>query len=47
MIDKSKYALLWANGMTFAEIFDLIVGDYEAARRDFPPVSTEEDDDAV
>lgn len=22
MIDKSKYALLWANGATFAEVFE-------------------------
>lgn len=24
MIDKSKYALIWANGASFAEVFDLM-----------------------
>lgn len=43
MIDKSKYALIWANGATFAEVFDLMKAEIEAAHQDFPPVPTEEE----
>lgn len=27
MRDKSEYAILWANGMTFAEVYDLMAAD--------------------
>jgi len=27
---KADYALLWANGMTFAEVYDLMKADIEA-----------------
>lgn len=30
MRDKSEYALLWANGMSFADLFDLMKADIEA-----------------
>jgi hypothetical protein len=30
MIDKGKYALLWANGMTFAEVLDLMQAEIVA-----------------
>lgn len=30
MRTKADYALLWANGMTFAEVYDLMKADIEA-----------------
>jgi hypothetical protein len=30
MRQKADYALLWANGMTFAEVYDLMKADIEA-----------------
>ena len=30
MRKKADYALLWANGMTFAEVYDLMKADIEA-----------------
>lgn len=30
MTKRDDYALLWANGMTFAEVYDLMKADIEA-----------------
>ena len=41
--DKSEYALLWANGKTFGEIFDLMLGDIAGYLREIPtPVGFED-----
>jgi hypothetical protein len=32
MRTKADYALLWANGMTFAEVYDLMKADIEAEK---------------
>lgn len=39
---KGDYALLWANGMTFGEVYDLMKADLRAEwEADFAPTSTE------
>ena len=36
MRDRSEYALLWANGKTFGDIFDLMLGDIAGYLREIP-----------
>ena len=43
MRDKSEYALLWANGMSFSEIYDLM--ETEICEPWKPADTDEEDED--